>query len=41
MIPNPHHGAFGNDTFGVFAEKVARFFGTPQYILTQTLGTGR
>jgi uncharacterized membrane protein len=32
-----HHGAFGADTFGRTAERVARFFGTPQYILGQTL----
>jgi uncharacterized membrane protein len=32
-----HHGAFGEDTFGRFAEKTARFFGTPQYILGQTI----
>jgi uncharacterized membrane protein len=32
-----HHGAFGSDAFGRFAEKVARFFGTPQYILGQTI----
>jgi uncharacterized membrane protein len=32
-----HHGAFGDDTFGHFAEKTARFFGTPQYIIGQTL----
>ena len=31
------HGAFGNDTFGRFAEKAARFFGTPTYIVGQTL----
>jgi uncharacterized membrane protein len=30
------HGAFGTDRFGSIAEKVARFFGTPQYILGQT-----
>jgi len=30
------HGAFGNDAFGRIAEKAARFFGTPQYILGQT-----
>ena len=29
-------GAFGEDTFGHAAEKAARFFGTPQYILGQT-----
>jgi uncharacterized membrane protein len=31
------HGAFGQDAFGRRAEKLARFFGTPQYILAQTL----
>jgi uncharacterized membrane protein len=30
------HGAFGNDAFGQIAEKAARFFGTPQYIVGQT-----
>ena len=30
------HGAFGNDRFGVWAERLARFFGTPKYILSQT-----
>jgi uncharacterized membrane protein len=30
------HGAFGNDAFGRMAEKAARFFGTPQYIIGQT-----
>jgi uncharacterized membrane protein len=34
---NVHHGAFGDDAFGRFAEKTARLFGTPQYILGQTL----
>jgi len=32
-----HHGAFGDDTFGRFAEKTARLFGTPQYIVGQTI----
>ena len=32
-----HHGAFGDDTFGRFAEKTVRFFGTPRYILGQTV----
>jgi uncharacterized membrane protein len=32
-----HHGAFGEDTFGRTAERVARFFGTPQYIVGQTI----
>jgi uncharacterized membrane protein len=31
------HGAFGNDAFGRMAEKAARFFGTPQYIVGQTV----
>ena len=32
-----NHSAFGDDTFGHFAEKTARFFGTPKYILGQTI----
>src|SRR6266536_831299 len=36
MAPE-HHGAFGQDAFGRGAEKVARFFGTPQYIVGQTI----
>jgi len=34
-----HHdlGAFGGDRFGQIAERVARFFGTPQYIVGQTI----
>ena len=32
-----HHGTFGHDTFGRGAEHAARFFGTPQYIVGQTL----
>ena len=35
-MPEPH-GAFGQDTFGRWAERAARFFGTPQYIIGQTL----
>jgi uncharacterized membrane protein len=31
------HGAFGNDEFGARAERVARFFGTPQYIFGQSV----
>jgi len=38
---HPHdahvHGAFGQDSFGRGAERAARFFGTPQYILGQTI----
>jgi uncharacterized membrane protein len=32
-----HHGTFGQDRFGRGAEHAARFFGTPQYILGQTI----
>jgi len=32
-----HHGAFGQDAFGRAAEKTARFFGTPQYIVGQSI----
>jgi uncharacterized membrane protein len=32
-----HHGTFGQDAFGRGAEHAARFFGTPQYILVQTI----
>ena len=31
------HGAFGQDSFGRYAERAARFFGTPQYIVGQTI----
>jgi uncharacterized membrane protein len=30
-------GAFGNDRFGAISEKLARSFGTPRYILSQTI----
>ena len=32
-----HQGAFGQDAFGRRAERTARFFGTPQYILGQSI----
>jgi uncharacterized membrane protein len=32
-----HRGAFGADTFGRIAERIARFFGTPQYIIGQSI----
>jgi uncharacterized membrane protein len=32
-----HHSAFGGDAFGRGAEKAARFFGTPRYIIGQSL----
>ena len=35
-----HHGAFGDDPFGQTAEKVARFLGTPQYLVGQTVVVG-
>jgi uncharacterized membrane protein len=31
------HAPFGDDTFGRGAEKVARFFGTPQYLIAQSI----
>jgi uncharacterized membrane protein len=31
------HGAFGNDRFGILAERFARFFGTPRFIISQTI----
>ena len=39
MAAHPHRprGAFGDDAFGRGAEKAARFFGTPRYILGQTI----
>ncbi len=33
---HPSHGTFGDDPFGRGAERLARFFGTPKYILVQT-----
>jgi uncharacterized membrane protein len=38
-VPRPRvvSSAFGEDAFGRGAEKAARFFGTPQYILGQTI----
>ena len=35
--PDVHHGTFGEDAFGRWAEHAARFFGTPQYIFGQTI----
>jgi uncharacterized membrane protein len=32
-----HRGAFGADTFGRIAERIARLFGTPQYIIGQSI----
>ncbi|MGZ4257466.1 MAG: DUF1003 domain-containing protein [Gaiellaceae bacterium] len=39
MAKNPpeHHGTFGQDAFGRYAENAARFSGTPQYIAGQTI----
>ncbi len=34
--PSGHHGAFGSDRFGILAERFARFFGTPRFIIAQT-----
>jgi uncharacterized membrane protein len=36
-VPADRHGAFGQDAFGRRAERAARFFGTPQYIIGQSL----
>jgi uncharacterized membrane protein len=35
-LPEDHHSPFGGDTFGRQAERFARFFGTPTFILGQT-----
>jgi uncharacterized membrane protein len=35
-----HHGAFGSDTFGRGAEKFARLFGTPGFLIGQTVLVG-
>jgi len=39
--PLRHHthdqSAFGTDKFGVYAERLARFFGTPRYIIGQSI----
>src|SRR5271154_2973238 len=35
-LPADHHSPFGGDTFGVQAERFARFFGTPTFILGQS-----
>jgi uncharacterized membrane protein len=37
MSAGSGHSTFGEDTFGRVAEKVARFFGTPRYIVAQTI----
>ena len=37
MAAEQHHGAFGQDAFGRAAEKTARFLGTPQYIIGQSI----
>jgi uncharacterized membrane protein len=36
-MPHARRSAFGDDAFGRRAERAARFFGTPQYILGQTI----
>jgi uncharacterized membrane protein len=35
-LPPDHHRPFGGDRFGVLAERFARFFGTPRFIIGQT-----
>lgn len=36
-LPRHAHRPFGADRFGILAERFARFFGTPQYIIGQTI----
>jgi uncharacterized membrane protein len=36
-MPSHMHGPFGSDRFGQSAERFARFFGTPKFILGQTV----
>jgi uncharacterized membrane protein len=36
-VSEERHGAFGQDAFGRAAERAARFFGTPQYIIGQSI----
>jgi uncharacterized membrane protein len=36
-VTEDRHSAFGGDRFGRAAEKAARFFGTPAYILGQSI----
>ena len=36
-VPEHMRGPFGRDRFGLAAERFARFFGTPNFILGQTL----
>ena len=40
ILPHPlhlYHGAFGSDTFGRRAESFARMFGTPRFLIVQTI----
>jgi uncharacterized membrane protein len=36
-VTEERHSAFGQDSFGRAAERAARFFGTPQYIIGQSI----
>jgi uncharacterized membrane protein len=36
-VARERHSAFGEDAFGRWAERAARFFGTPQYIVGQSV----
>jgi uncharacterized membrane protein len=36
QAPTDHHTPFGGSSFGVLAERFARFFGTPKFIIGQT-----
>ncbi len=35
--PSDHHRPFGGDRFGILAERFARFFGTPNFIIGQSV----
>lgn len=37
MAHQEHGGTFGSGGFGAVAEKIARVFGTPQYLISQTV----
>lgn len=36
-VPHQFHGAFGSDAFGRKAEAFARLFGTPRFLIAQTV----
>jgi uncharacterized membrane protein len=40
QTPSDHHRPFGGDRFGILAERFARFFGTPNFIIGQSAIVG-